>query len=276
MKIRQAIDPSQTVLLRRGFIANMNKRLDAVKKSIKDFFSGDVQNLSTMLDANKIEIFGDWLNSQIEEKVLSVGGVLNRKLWTHVYIENAYYKGMLRSYIEVNKKRTVFDSVNWLGGAKNQFLKDAMGTSKVLMQTELLRSRVTNLMKGLADDMRSKMIFALASGISKRQNDIKIQRNLRNVISKIIKNRGKILAATEIVHAQSEGQLDGFELLGVKEVQTIVESSLDTAHSKKPLCNCFDKSVYMVDDARGVIPFHPYCKCAWEMRYATNTNISKS
>lgn len=264
MKTIRSIDPSRTYLLRKQFVVSMNRRFNIVKSAIREFFSEDVQDFTLATDAMKIEIFRKWLKGQIDENILTTTNGLNNKSWTIVYIVNAYSKGLVRSYSDVNKAGKVLSGVNWFGGAQNQFLKDAMRMIPIISQIELLTTRTTNLLCGVTDDMFNKMSFALASGFAKKHDLTQIRKDLEKVINKVSKRRAKSLAVSDIVHAQAEGQLDGFELLGVNDIDAVVEL-LTENDLTCPVCKSLSKGGFTVDKARGLIPFHPLCRCAWSM-----------
>ena len=265
MKIKRSVDPSQTTLLRRQFIVSMNRRFDDVKLAVRELFAEDMEEFKIADNATKVALFRKWLTDQINTKILIMTNGLNRKLWTSVYVTNAYYKGILRAYNDVNMAGNVLDNINWFGGAENQFLKDVMRLTPIISQIEFLEIRVSNLLQGVTDDMLNKMSWIFANSISKDENKSKTVYALEKVINKVSKKRAKLIAIAEIVHAQAEGQLDGFELLGVDEVDTVVELLTTKRHTVCPICRKLEKGTFEVKKARGIIPFHPLCKCAWSM-----------
>ena len=263
MKTKRSIDPSQTYLLRRGFIASMNKRFNIVKSSLRDFFTEDVEDFERANNALKITIFRKWLKEQAEKNILAMTNGINSKSWTSVYVTNAYYKGMVRSYGDVNKAGKVLSGVNWFGGAQNQFIKDVSRMTPIISQIELLEMRVVNLLQGVVDDMLNKMSWVLANSITKGYDFDTIRKELEKIIIRVSKKRAKLIVIAEIVHAQAEGQLDGLELLGVDEVDVVVELLTTSKNSVCSICKKLEEGSLKVKDARGIIPLHPLCKCAW-------------
>jgi len=265
MKIERSIDPSQTYLLRRQFIASMNKRFNVVKTALREFFTEDVEEFSLATNAVKIKMFRVWLKGKVANNVLAKTNGIDNKSWMCVYVTNAYYKGLTRSYNDVNRAGKVLSGVNWFGGAQNQFLKDVSRMTPIISQIELLEMRVVNLLQGVVDDMMNKMSWVLANGITKGHDVDTIRKDLEKIIVKVSKKRAKLVVIAEVVHAQAEGQLDGFELLGVDELDAIVELLTTKKTSVCSVCKKLTAKVHSVKDARGLLPLHPLCKCAWSI-----------
>jgi len=263
MKTKRSIDPSQTYLLRRQFIASMNKRFNIVKSALREFFTGDMEEFTLATNAAKIIMFRAWLKGQVENSVLAMTNGIDSRSWMSVYVTNAYHKGLVRSYGDVNKAGKVLSGVNWFGGAQNQFLKDVSRMTPIISQIELLETRVVNLLQGVVDDMMNKMSWILANGITKGNDFDTLRKDLEKIIIKVSKKRAKLIIIAEVVHAQAEGQLDGLELLGVDEVDAVVELLTTSKNSVCSICRKLEERGRSVKEARGVIPLHPLCKCAW-------------
>jgi hypothetical protein len=77
--------------------------------------------------------------------------------------------------------------------------------------------------------------------------------------------RLRTIARTEITNATAEATLNSFERLGIKQVQALVEFSLNVNGSAQPcpLCEVQAGQVRTVSQARGVIPVHANCQCGW-------------
>ena len=68
---------------------------------------------------------------------------------------------------------------------------------------------------------------------------------------------------TQGIHAHSEGQLDSFEKLGVEEVGVMAEWITAGDDRVCERCAVLEGAVLKVKEARGLIPRHPNCRCAW-------------
>ena len=71
------------------------------------------------------------------------------------------------------------------------------------------------------------------------------------------------LARTEVINAYTEGTLDSYERLGVEEVQGRAEWSTAGDDRVCPQCAGMEGAVFTIREARGLIPLHPNCRCAW-------------
>ena len=77
-------------------------------------------------------------------------------------------------------------------------------------------------------------------------------------------NRAAMIAETELTRAHAEGQLTALDNLGVEEIGVEVEW-----HSSRVpcgLCSLLAGKVYTVAQARGLLPRHPRCKCAFTLK----------
>lgn len=63
--------------------------------------------------------------------------------------------------------------------------------------------------------------------------------------------------------AYAEGALNSYEEMGIEGVE--VEAEFATAGDDVvcPECEELEGKVYSIEEARGVIPVHPNCRCAW-------------
>jgi hypothetical protein len=72
-----------------------------------------------------------------------------------------------------------------------------------------------------------------------------------------------MIARTEIINAHAEGQLDSFDMLGVEEVGVVAEWATAGDDRVCEECASIEGELFTVDEARGMIPLHPNCRCAW-------------
>jgi len=66
-----------------------------------------------------------------------------------------------------------------------------------------------------------------------------------------------------LIVAHAEGQLDSFEDLNVEEVGVMAEWSTVGDDRVCELCEDLEGAIMTIDEARGLIPRHPNCRCAW-------------
>jgi SPP1 gp7 family putative phage head morphogenesis protein len=82
-------------------------------------------------------------------------------------------------------------------------------------------------------------------------------------LQKIGINRARMIARTEIIRAHAEGQLDALEKLGVDKVGVMVEWSTAGDDRVCSLCMSLEGVVLKIKEARGLIPRHISCRCAF-------------
>jgi len=70
--------------------------------------------------------------------------------------------------------------------------------------------------------------------------------------------RLETIVRTEVMRASSEGSLRGYKENGVQEVELLANPGAC------PECEDLDGTRYTVDEASGVRPIHPQCRCTWK------------
>ena len=110
--------------------------------------------------------------------------------------------------------------------------------------------------------MESNIARILAEGISAGLGAEDLAAQLTDQVD-ISLSRAETIARTEIINAHAEASLDAYEDFGVEGVQAQVEFA--TAEDEKvcPQCQDLSGQIYALDVARGMIPVHPNCRCAW-------------
>lgn len=93
----------------------------------------------------------------------------------------------------------------------------------------------------------------LIDGFSRAQVDKKIAAYER----KLHRIRNETIARTESARAMNEGQLQGFAEAGVETVFWFALAD------RCPVCDPHDGQEFTLRESRGVLPFHPRCRCMW-------------
>lgn len=266
-------DPSRTTALRRSFRADMQRRMSALKSAIhklivtEDAFGHRERTPFTintrfkfLTDDEKLKAFNRWFENEVKNGVLQVDH--EGKPWTAKYVESAYKKGRISGYLEASKKE-LSKSEEWLGGSREQFLRSAFLQPETVQTLRLLGTRNFEQLKGITADMSSQLNRILATGIAAGQSPQKVARQISASIDGITKRRALVLANTELAYAQAEAQLDSFEDLGVKEVGLKAEWLTSGGPRVCPRCQALGGKIFKIKQARGLIPLHPLCMCAW-------------
>ena len=273
------LDPTRTTLLRAQAVREVNRRFGALKKAVTELIVEDdvfglkprkgfttlgeefVRAWEFRTDKDKLTSFNRWFQGQIDDNILSIEGV-DGEPWTSKYVDSAYRKGAVRAYTDV-KRDTGATSLDFYNGSKKQFLESAFAQPERVSKLKFLFTRTFEELKGVSAAMSQQMSRVLASGIANGLGPEEVARQLNNTITGITRQRARVLARTEIIAAHSEGQLDSFEDLGIEEVGIMAEWSTAGDGRVCPLCVPLEGTVMTIKEARGLLPRHPNCRCAW-------------
>lgn len=272
-------DPSRTGLLVRKFWKEMDKRFRWLMKEVDKLLVEEdsfglkkaphvvmhaVGQFAFATNPQKVEAFQKWLKEQVDSGVLEVSGgkAVAGKPWTYDYVQSAYKKGRTRAYID-SKKADLATSPEWYQGSKEQFLSTAFMQPETISKLELLGTRAFEQLKGLTATMSQQINTTLMTGLANGWGPLKIASEMRKQVGSLSVRRARTIARTEVMYAHAEGQLDSFEDLHVERLGVIAE--LSTAGDDRVCEHCagLEGHTYTVDEARGIIPVHPNCRCVW-------------
>ncbi len=272
-------DPSHTTMLRKKYMADMKRRFAKISRAIQELIVEDdalglitskpltfQQQVSKQAwrfksDANKLKEYRRWLQQQIDAKILTVHAVSGQP-WTATYAESAYRKGMMKAYTQVHKQALAGDVAFYEGG-KAQFLREAFASPVSLSKIELMYTRAFDELKGVTSVMGQQMSRILTAGMIKGDGPRVIARELRKNVATITNRRALVIARTEVIYAHAEGQLDAFERLGVKELGLMAEWLTAGDDRVCENCGALEGHIFTIEEARGMLPLHPNCRCAW-------------
>lgn len=274
------LDPTRTTMLRRRFMADVNRRFLSLRKAVvevidaKDVLGIKVRPSFTLhvsvpyrayefqTDASKLASFSAWLEEQIQADIFSLPeGVSATDLWTTEYISSAYKQGLINTYLASEDR--LFSDTSQRSISEQEFLRLAFNQPEAMSKVKLLGARAFEGMKGVTDSISTDLSRILAQGMIEGRGARDIARSMSDSIQSITKRRALVIARTEIINAHSEGQLDAFEKLGVDKIGVRAEWSTALDDRVCPACAALEGKVFTVKEARGKIPLHPNCRCAW-------------
>jgi SPP1 gp7 family putative phage head morphogenesis protein len=210
---------------------------------------------------DKLRSFSEWFQQQVDAEILSPKGNARPDMpWTAEYVESAYKMGLLNSYFA--SKRGLLDDEIFADMTREEFLRQAFMSAEAVGKIKLLATRAYEQLKGINGTMAAEMNRILASGIAEGRNIDSIAREMHERIG-INLERAKKIARTEIIYAHAEGQLDSFEKLGIDQIGVLAEWSTAGDGAVCPKCHSLEGATFTVAEARGLIPLHPNCRCAW-------------
>lgn len=266
--------------LQRAFINELARRQDLIKQAIHQrmveqnhYALGKKEKLGTPLrnvryafatDGAKLKDFSTWLQSQLDSGVLGIVGSTDPDMPPGaLYISSAYKQGLVRAYLDSHKADYVNDP-DFYSKSEASFLRDSFASPEALSKVEALYTRTFEEMKGLVASEKQVLGRVLANGMSNGSGAADIARDMTDQIDGMTRTRGMTIARTEIVRAHAQGQLAAFEDLGIQELG--IEAEWSTADDDVVCPDCDEASSegpYTLEEADGLIPLHPNCRCAW-------------
>lgn len=288
------LDPTRTTLLRNRFLIEVRKHFGKLRQATYAFiYTHDALGLrpiSTIrnhpltmatpvprayafqTDPKKLDSFNKWFRQQVQEDIITPVsgstswtppyGSMGSGPWTNKYVESAYKRGTINAYMAANQQ-DLAESPDFAGMSQDRFLRQAFSQPERISKVELLATRAWENMKGVTDSMGTQMNQILSQGMIDGSGAQEIADDMTDAIDSLTDTRALVIARTEIIHAHAEGQLDTFADLGIDELGVEVEWS--TAGDDRVCEDCADMEgqTFSIDDARGMIPLHPNCRCSW-------------
>jgi len=293
LSINRRIDPSNTGLLRRAFEKEFKKRFQELKRVLveavldRNVFGLQTYQLSAPLpgafnfstNPKKIEEFNKWLERQIHEGLLevkkipgAVTGVATDTVWINSYITDSYKKGVLRARYEMAKAGMKVPSIEKTGG-----IGVTMNVPVHVNTLWYAYTRAFEELKGITNDMGSKISKVLARGLAEGDGPRELARKLVSVIDgknagtlgitdtlgRFIppERRALLLARTEIIRAHHLATIAEYEQWGVKGVNVQLEWRTAGDGRVCPDCASMNGKVFSLEQIKNMIPAHPQCRC---------------
>lgn len=257
-------DPTGTATLRKKFVNAVVAGYRRLKAVVYQHVKGGLTvNETWVADSNprKLERFRAWLRQQ-------TGSTLAGDALITEYIGKGHRRG-------AEKALKVSASAATLASRRSpDFGEGFAAAQRLASQTasvssvKLLASRTFVEMEEVNSRMAARMSRALATGLMSGASSEEIASEIADVTT-LSANEAARVARTELVRAHAEGQLDGFTAMRVQNVKVLAEYA--TAGDTKVCAKCkgMDGAVVAIEDARGIIPLHPECRCAWVIAAAT-------
>lgn len=209
-------------------------------------------------DPEKVKSFRVWLDAQIAQEIISLD---EEEQWER-YVQEGFARGAGRVFDDINKKRFKAGAGDFYAGSRQQFLRDSFAQPVAVEKVKLIASRSLEELKDVTSTMATRMTRHLMDGLVTGQGPREIARVMANDIDKLGKDRATVISRTEMIRAHSEGQLIALEELGVEEVGVAVEWTT-AGVGVCPLCAALSGIVLTLEEAHGMLPRHPNCRCAW-------------
>jgi SPP1 gp7 family putative phage head morphogenesis protein len=194
---------------------------------------------------------------------------MDEHAWWQRYIIDGFRRGAARAFDDTRPQVREWQEsaeaqqrLAWYNGTREEFLRSSFNWPVSQEKVKLLASRTFTDLKGVTDSMAARISHTLVDGLTKGDNPRVIGKALVKEVS-VGKVRSQTIARTEIIRTHAEGQLDAFDRLGVTEVGVMSEWLTAGDDHVCKLCHPLEGVVLKVSEARGLLPRHPNCRCAW-------------
>lgn len=216
--------------------------------------------------AEQIEEFEKWLKDRVDQTLMTPA---EAERWKK-FITRGQEKGTARAFDDLLRRKgrgnRPIPRLNderagaYIEGRREQFIRQTLSRPVAIEKLKRLQSQALSEVRGMSSDLITKGRRVLSDGLSRNLSPRELAGKLVKVL-KVSEGRAETIAYTELVRAHAEAQLDAMESLGVKEVGVAIEWSTSATPCKA--CEPMKGVVLKVGEARGMIPRHPRCKCAW-------------
>lgn len=269
------VDPTRTTSLRQRFVAELVRRFKFIINEItqvveKENGFGLVTNegrFQFTSDVQKRDAFMRWLRDMERKKILELSDgapmqTIVDKAWTNKYIQSAYQKGIANAGAALRG-----------GGARvsNTWMTEAFNRPIHADRVATIYLRTYRDLDGITKEMDRRISSTLALGLAEGRGPREVARLLRREVEAIGITRARTLARTEIVAAHADANLTSFQEAGIEGVE--VEAEWSTAADPCPICEELAGKTYSIEEARGMLPAHPNCRCAWTPKVINGSGI---
>lgn len=265
------LDPTSTSTVIRMYRSAVLRKLAAIKSAIykalvvQDVF-GYKKGLMIHVElppekawqaldlAGKNKAFAQWLQDVLTTYFLETTGVADSTpRWADKFLQAAYGKGVESAAKAVQRMEGSRETINLAALINTPFHQERLA--------QLFDRNFTEL-KGFTEAMATRLKRDLADGLIRGDGPRTMALQLAKDID-ISRSRAEMIARTEVIRTHAQGQLNSFERFGIHKVE--LEAEWITAEDDNVCPDCEDMSgqVFSLEDAAGMIPLHPNCRCSW-------------
>lgn len=263
--IRQ--DPTKTSLIRGAFRKEINRRFSAFRGNLVNYMLTNSAILFTlgvdipadpwtprigMSDADLLEEFMSWYKEAVKADIAPN----SEEDWIYPYMLLAYDKGAQNAYVALNGDESLDVAFPIYYGSPivQETRKNTVAT--LLSRTNWGLYAITTAIGGILLDQFGRALLS--------KMDLKeLAKQMDETVKAQQIKRANALVESEIVRIHAEAQLDTFQANGVKDLRLLVEWTTAGDNKVCPLCEARAGTVYTIEKARGLIPYHPNCRCSW-------------
>lgn len=227
-----------------------------------DFDTGKVIGNADKGDAKRLRDFEKWMAKEIG---VATG---SPDIWKQ-YIDQTYAKGTKGMYSAATRRESILVSLS----SPEQFVRSTLLRPVTVSKLKMLASVTYTDLRSVTSAMSSQMSRIMVEGLARGDNPKVIARTMAKRVDKIGITRARMVARHNIIKTHAESQLDTLESLGHTEVSVLAE--WNAASDACPLCQPLNGVVMTLKEARGLIPRHVNCRCAFSPIVGTKADDQK-
>lgn len=196
-----------------------------------------------------------WLERFLQGAAALISAELLLGRWWEPFVQSGYRTGWRQSAGPLRRRR-------FLPGPSGPEPLGPVGPPSTAALTSLLtlaESRMEALAQTTLQAVREAVSATRTHGVAR------LTQAVRELLPGL-RRRGRALTETTTIGAHATGTLDALEQAGVQQVVPEIEAvRLTTAGDARVcrICRALAGRVYPIAQARGVVPLHPSCRCAW-------------
>lgn len=152
-------------------------------------------------------------------------------------------------------------------GAGRGFTRAVLCTEATGAILKSLKDRAWGELKGSCEELIKRCKRALSDGILKTLSSKEVLSRIDSVF-RVMTSRVTTIVNSELIRAFAEGQLSAMEHLNVSSA--LVNAEWVSGDVDCPGCSKMEGKSFSVKEGRGMIPFHPNCRCCWRIGNGRN------
>jgi SPP1 gp7 family putative phage head morphogenesis protein len=198
----------------------------------------------------QIETFEDWLDRMQEENVLDVIGRNENR-----FIESGYERGLKHANGSLRRAGITPDETDVGVVIRRPVHRDTLQT---------IYTRDFSDLENITGEVSTQVTREITEGFAAGEGPADIARRITDRVDRIGKTRATVMARTSVIDAHAAATLNRYEEHDAVEGVTVQAEHVTAGDTRVcPECAALEGQVYTLQEARGVIPVHPRCRCAF-------------
>jgi SPP1 gp7 family putative phage head morphogenesis protein len=215
-----------------------------------------IRGWAGLSEAERQRRFGEWLYNVVDDLVIDSPDLASLAIpggWQRTFLRRAYVNGVTMTTTALRRAgRDIVDQT------AAQIFNSPFHRGSL----ESLFERNLAALRGFTNTMAAGLQNMIADAILTGENPRALGADIAKRFE-LSGNRGRTIARSEVIRANAVGQLNTFKQFGERGVQ--LQAEFLTAGDDRVCEECagLEGEIYDLDEAAGVIPVHPNCRCTW-------------